>query len=159
MIEKIIIYRKDYKEKSILKIIFNKFVLLAAMLPMVSTLRILLYSFVGMKIGKHVFIASYVLFDDQYPEFISIGDNVTISYRTTVLTHDDSSGIIAPVKIEDNAWIGACVTILPGIVIGGGSVIGAGTTISKDVPANTKIVSAEVRIISTKKVEKSLLLY
>ena len=147
MIEKIKINRRCYKRKFILKLVFTKFILLAAMLPMVSTLRILLYSLAGVKIGKHVFIASYVLFDDQYPEFISIGNNVTISYRSTILAHDDSSGIIAPVKIENSAWIGACVTILPGIVIGSGSVIGAGTTISNDVPANAKIVSAEVRIL------------
>lgn len=42
----------------------------------------------------------------------------------------------APVVIEDEAWIGAQVTILPGVTIGRGAVIGAGSVVTTSIPAN-----------------------
>lgn len=141
------ISRKEYGEKFILKVLFNKFICLIAMLPMATSLRIFLYTLTGTKIGKNCFIASYVFIDDQYPELITIEDKVTISYRSTIITHDDSKGIVSSVTIERDAWIGACVTILPGVIVGKGAVIGAGTTVAKDAPPKTTIVSGRERII------------
>ena len=40
-----------------------------------------------------------------------------------------------PVTIEDEVWLGGHVTILPGVTIGRGSIIGAGSVVTKDVPA------------------------
>jgi len=141
------ISRKEYGEHFILKVLFNKVINLIALLPTVSSLRIFLHSLTGTKIGKNVYIGSYVLIDDQYPELVTIEDDVTISYRCTIITHDDSKGIVSPVTIKRGAWIGACVTILPGVIIGEGAVIGAGTVVAKDVPPKTTIVGAQVRII------------
>lgn len=119
------------------------------MLPMFPSLRIFLYSLAKVSIGKNVFIGSYVLIDDQYPELVTIEDNATLSYRCTILAHDDSKGILSPVTIKQNAWIGACVTILPGVVINEGAIIGAGTIITQDVLSKTKVVGARSRVIST----------
>lgn len=141
--------RKEYGEKSILRILFNKFISFIAMLPMITSLRTLLHSLMGTKIGKKVFIASYVFMDDQYPELITIEDHVTISYRCTIIAHDDSKGIVSPVTIKRNAYIGACATILPGVIVGEDAAIGAGTTVAKDVPPKTTVVSAKVRIVNT----------
>jgi acetyltransferase-like isoleucine patch superfamily enzyme len=140
--------RKGYGEKFILRVFFIKFMHLIAMLPMISSLRTILYSFTGTKIGKNGFIASYVFIDDQYPELITIEDHVTISYRCTIIAHDDSKGIVSPVTIKEGAWIGACATILPGVIIGENAVVGAGTTIAKDVSPKTTVVSAKVRIVN-----------
>ena len=140
--------REEYGKKFILRIFFNKLICLIAMLPMTSSLRIFLYSLTGIKIGKNCFIASYVFIDDQYPELITIEDRVIISYRTTIITHDDSKGIVSSVTIKRDAWIGACATILPGVIIGEGAVVGAGITIAKDVSPKTTVVSAKVRIVS-----------
>ena len=141
------ISRNEYGEKIILRVLFNKFICLIGMLPMTSSLRTFLYSLTGTKIGKKVFIASYVFIDDQYPELITIEDHVIISYRCTIIAHDDSRGIVSPVTIKRNAYIGACATILPGAIVGEDAVIGAGTTIAKDVPSKTTIVGARERII------------
>ncbi len=42
--------------------------------------------------------------------------------------------IARPIKIEDNVWLGANVTVLPGITIGHDSIIGAGSVVTKDIP-------------------------
>lgn len=52
-----------------------------------------------------------------------------------------------PVHIEDNVWIGSCVTILPGVTIGKGSVIGAGSIVTKDIPANVVAVGNPCRVL------------
>lgn len=143
------IYINGYGEKFILRVLFNKFISFITLLPMTSSLRIFLHSLTGTKIGENSFIASYVFIDDQYPELITIEDHVTISYRCTIITHDDSKDIVSPVTIKRDAWIGACATILPGVIIGEGAVVGAGTTIAKDVSPKTTVVSAKVRIVNT----------
>lgn len=57
------------------------------------------------------------------------------------------------IEIGDNTWIGARVIIMPGVRVGGGSVLGAGTVVREDVPDNTIVIGnpAEVVGIRTKK--------
>ncbi len=52
-----------------------------------------------------------------------------------------------PVHIGDNVWIGANVVILPGVTIGENSVIGAGSVVTKDIPANVVAVGNPCRIL------------
>lgn len=52
-----------------------------------------------------------------------------------------------PVIIEDNVWIGEMVCIMPGVTIGKGSIIGANTVITKDIPAYSVVVGNPGRII------------
>ena len=52
-----------------------------------------------------------------------------------------------PVVIEDNCWIGAGVTICPGVTIGENSVIGAGSVVIKDIPANTIAVGNPCKVV------------
>lgn len=52
-----------------------------------------------------------------------------------------------PVKIEDNCWIGASSTICPGVTIGENSVIGAGSVVTKDIPANSIAVGNPCKVL------------
>lgn len=52
-----------------------------------------------------------------------------------------------PVNIGDNCWIGANVTICPGVTIGENSVIGAGSVVTKDIPANTVAAGNPCKVI------------
>jgi acetyltransferase-like isoleucine patch superfamily enzyme len=70
---------------------------------------------------------------------IVIGSNVAISAETIILTTDhdlDKPGFIGrsrPVTISDYAWIGTRALILPGVEIGEGAVVGAGSVVSKKI--------------------------
>lgn len=106
----------------------------------------------NIKIGKNVFINACCRFQDQGG--IEIGDGSLIGHNTTIATlnHDFNPDKRAnlhpsPVKIGKNVWIGSDCTIVPGIEIGDGAVIGAGSVVTKSVPANSIAIGSPARVI------------
>jgi acetyltransferase-like isoleucine patch superfamily enzyme len=77
-------------------------------------------------------------------DHVSIGTNVMIASRVYISDADwhdiydrlASPGPHAPVLIEDNVWLGEGVKVCKGVTIGANSVIGAGSVVTKDIPAN-----------------------
>lgn len=76
---------------------------------------------------------------------ITIGNNVLLAPRVGLYTANHAldpqeraaGGCYArPITIEDNVWVGAGVHIMGGITIGRNSIIGAGSVVTKDIPAN-----------------------
>jgi len=82
---------------------------------------------------------------------VSIGNRVWIGYRTVILSSNHTipkghnplfidskrtvlEDTLKPVTICDDVWIGCNVTILPGVTIGTGAVIAAGSVVTKDIP-------------------------
>jgi acetyltransferase-like isoleucine patch superfamily enzyme len=55
--------------------------------------------------------------------------------------------VVAPVRIGDDCWIGEKVTVLRGVTIGTGSVIGAQTVVNRDVPPGSVAVGNPVRVV------------
>ena len=94
----------------------------------------------GARFGEQVFINQECFFLDLGG--ITIGDRVMIGPRVTLSTaghpvelHERYDAIThAPIVIEDDVWIGAAVTVTPGVRIGRGSVVGAGAVVARDVP-------------------------
>ncbi|MDF2927786.1 MAG: hypothetical protein K0Q75_24 [Anaerospora sp.] len=89
---------------------------------------------------------------------ISIGNDVMIAHGVTIMseTHNYSSMDISmkdqgisskEVVIEDNVWIGAKATILYGITIHSGAIIGANAVVTKDVPSNAIVGGVPAKII------------
>lgn len=96
-------------------------------------------------IGKGVSIQSMVFI----PTHTTIGDRVFIG-PNAVLTNDryPPSGrpdLTGPV-IEDDAAIGANVTILPGVRIGKGAAVAAGSVVTRDVPAGMMAIGSPARL-------------
>lgn len=54
-----------------------------------------------------------------------------------------------PIKIGDNCWFGANVSVMPGVTIGEGCVIAAGAVVTKDMPANSLIAGVPAKVIKT----------
>jgi maltose O-acetyltransferase len=54
---------------------------------------------------------------------------------------------LAPVTICDDVWIGSRVILLPGVTVGAGSVLGAGTVVAKDIPPGSVVVGNPGRVI------------
>jgi acetyltransferase-like isoleucine patch superfamily enzyme len=78
---------------------------------------------------------------------ITIGDRTMVSPKVTLVTEGHPLEpaerydfvTVAPVVIEEDVWIGAAATVLPGVRIGRGSVVGAGAVVAKDVPPMTVV--------------------
>ena len=52
-----------------------------------------------------------------------------------------------PIHIGPNCWLGANVTVLPGVTIGDNTVVGAGSVVTKDLPANVVAVGSPCRVL------------
>lgn len=83
---------------------------------------------------------------------VTIEDDVSIAANTQILTnnHDEKDHRILlckPVHIKKNAWIGAGVTILPGVTIGENAIVGAASVVTKDVPDNAIVVGNPARVL------------
>lgn len=83
-------------------------------------------------------------------DYVMVAPNVTISVTGHPVHADlrqDGSQFSFPVKIEDHVWIGANTIILPGVTIGRNSVIGAGSVVTKDIPADVVAVGNPCRVL------------
>ncbi len=114
---------------------------LARIMPL-NGIRVKLQRMRGVKIARDVHIGPMVTIDDVYPYFVSIGRGVAISGNNFILTHtkpmvyhsEVSEAYVAPVIIEKNAWLAISVDVLPGVTIGEGSIIAAGSVVTSSIP-------------------------
>ncbi len=84
--------------------------------------------------------------------FIKLGNSVRCGANTLITDadwhlDDLRSGEPKPVIIEDNVWLGEGVKVLKGVTIGENSVIGAGSVVTKDIPANVIAAGNPCRVI------------
>lgn len=107
-------------------------------------------------IGKRCFIQQCCTFFGRGG--IEIGDDVFIGPKCNLITinHDvnpdnRSATYGKPIKIEDKVWLGINATILPGVTLGYGCIVGANSVVTKDVPPMTIVAGNPARII--KKIE------
>ena len=91
---------------------------------------------------------------------IRIGNNVALSphVRIFTATHDYSTleldDTAASVVIEDYAWIGGGAIILPGVTIGEGAVIGAGSVVSRSIPPYSVAVGNPARVVKERTMDR-----
>jgi acetyltransferase-like isoleucine patch superfamily enzyme len=121
--------------------------------------------------GRHISVGNNVIININCTfvdcNKIEIGNNVLIASNVQIYTAthstdvnerlvanwDSDSGLpffrtfALPINIEDNVWIGGGVIILPGVTIGKNSVIGAGSVVTKSIPANSVAVGNPCKVI------------
>lgn len=117
------------------KVAFNYICMCLARISPSLRLKNLLYSAMGIRIGKHVSVGLEVNMDVFFPEKIEIGDNSIIGFNSTILCHEFlvDEYRLGKVIIGKNVTIGANTTVLPGVTIADGSVVSAQSLVNSDV--------------------------
>lgn len=87
------------------------------------------------------------LFDEEVPELITVESGVVISSRVVIAAHDSYRHIVGPVHIRKKAFIGIGAILLPGVTIGEGAVVAAGSVVSKSVDPHTMVAGVPARPI------------
>ncbi|MFD2629137.1 acyltransferase [Oceanobacillus kapialis] len=142
-----------YKTVPFFKVVKNFIVIqVARYTPFLGMKNWLYRTFLRMQVGQQTAFALMVMPDVMFPEKITIGSNSVIGYNTTILAHEYliREYRIGEVIIGDNVLIGANSTILPGVTIGDGAIVSAGTLIHKDVPEGAFVGGNPMKLIYTK---------
>ena len=111
-------------------------------------------------IGKRCFIQQCCTFFGRGG--IEIGDDVFIGPKCNLITinHDvnpdnRSATFGKPIRIEDKVWLGINATVLPGVTLGYGCIVGANSVVTKDVPPMTVVGGVPARVIKNIEPEES----
>lgn len=106
-------------------------------------------------IGAHTYINRNTFLDAI--ESLRIGQNCAIGPNCYITDHDHGSDlklpplkqpmIAKPTQIGNSVWIGANVTILKGVTIGDRTIVGAGSVVTRDLPANAIAVGVPAKVI------------
>jgi len=95
---------------------------------------------------------------------VTIGDRVLIASHVAItsLTHDYTHAqirhapiIAKPINILDDVWIGAHSVIMPGVTLGKGCVVGAGSVVTKDVPPMAIVVGSPAKVLKYRETSTS----
>lgn len=104
------------------------------------------------RFGKNVFVNFGCSFMDRGG--ITIEDDALIGPQVKLITenHDEHPDrrrhvYSRPILIRRNAWLGAGVTVLPGVTVGENAIVGAGSVVTKDVPDGMIVAGVPARIV------------
>lgn len=138
---------RGFPPQPIFSALLKRFLQFVALyIPGESSTRVRLHRWRGMKTGSGLHIGTDVLIETAFPEWVSIGNGVTIGLRTTIVAHlqglpprkDELDGYVS-VRIEDDVYIGPGVLILPNVTIGRGAVVMAGSVVTRSIPPMTMV--------------------
>jgi acetyltransferase-like isoleucine patch superfamily enzyme len=147
-----------YKTVSFWKVVKNFIIIqIARYTPFLGMKNWLYRVFLRMKVGEKTAFALMVMPDTMFPEKITVGNNSVIGYNTTILAHEYliNEYRLGEVIIGDEVLIGANSTILPGVTIGDGAIVSAGTLVHKDVPAGSFVGGNPMQLIYTQEEMKN----
>jgi len=108
----------------------------------------------GLEIGDECFVGDECLLD--LAEGVRLESRVTLAERVLVLTHTNVGyrdhplqahfpPMAAPVVVEAGSFLGASVTVLPGVRVGAQSFVAAGSVVTADVPPRTLVAGVPAR--------------
>lgn len=96
----------------------------------------------GLELGTGAYIAKPILIDPGFPWLVRIGAEASLGPGVEIIVHDASTkrtlgySRLRPVSIGAGAYVGSRAILLPGTTVGDGAVVGAGSVVRGDVPAN-----------------------
>ncbi len=112
----------------------------------------------GVRVGKDCrFLGISDITFGSEPFLVQIGDHVTITDGVKFVTHDGgvwvfrpqhpNIDVFGPIQIGNNVFIGFNALILPNVRIGDNCVIGAGSVVTRDIPAGSVAVGSPAKVI------------
>ncbi len=103
----------------------------------------------GANIAPHAAVGLGVVFDIFFPQDITVEDDATVGFNTTILAHEfmRREWRRGPVRICRDVTIGANCTILPGVIIGEGATVSAMSLVNRDVPAGAFVGGVPIRLL------------
>lgn len=110
----------------------------------------------GIRVGADVRFNDCVFLQCGGESELIIQDEVTISIGAQIMTgqypvgpkgHDRSVHKYETVVLEKGAWIGANAVVLPGVRIGAGSIVAAGSVVNRDVPAGVIVAGSPAKLV------------
>lgn len=106
----------------------------------------------NIRVGRNVFVNHACEFMDRGG--ITLGDDVLIGPKVNLVTINHPldpsrrrSTYCAPIVIQRGAWLGAAVTVMPGVTIGENAVVAAHAVVTRDVPSDTVVGGVPARVI------------
>jgi maltose O-acetyltransferase len=109
----------------------------------------------GLKIGKDVSIQDGVFFDPSHCYLIEVGARCVLAPNVKLIAHDASCKLLVgatrfgKIIIEEECFIGDSAIVLLGVTIGRGSIIGAGSVVTRSIPAGSVATGNPAKVISS----------
>ena len=148
---------KTYRDSFLLKYVMNSWIL-SPFLP--RKIRPWVLKKVGCHMGKGCFIGDSVKIDAGHSEMITLEDGVSIAGGVRLLCHqrdftDYYVGVdylslgytVKPIVLKRGCLVGMESFVMPGVTIGEGAIVGAGSLVTKDVPAWTIVMGRPAKIV------------
>ena len=107
----------------------------------------------NLTIGERCLFNIHITIDLAAP--VTIGNAVSVGPQTMLITGSHQIGgslhragelTPKPIQLNDGCWLGARCTILPGVTVGEGAIVAAGSIVTKDVPPNTLVAGVPAKI-------------
>ena len=148
---------KTYKDTFLIKFVFNSF-LLSPFLP--RRVRPWVMKSIGCHIGKGCFVGDNVHIDTGHADLITLEDSVSIAGGPRLLCHQRNFSdyyvgsdymklgyVLKPIVLKKGCLVGMESFIMPGVTIGEGAIVGAGSLVTKDVPAWTIATGRPAKVV------------
>lgn len=103
----------------------------------------------GMDIGEGCAISFSAKLDKAHPRGVHIGRDTAVNFGCAVLTHDFVRRMHVDTRIGERCQIGAHAIIMPGVTIGDGSIVAAGSVVLRDIPPGSLAFGNPARVMET----------